>query len=727
MSPSPGVDTRSLRMVSTDSSANTPGEREAVGVDIIVPIYGAAEELGRCLESVFRHTALPPHRLLIVVDGPQDRDVEDQLLPYLEKARSEVEIFRNTKRLGFVKSVNRGMSASHRDVVLLNSDTEVSPGWVEQLQAVSSSAENVATVTPLSNNATICSIPEMIEENLLPLGLGVEEMAAVLRSVAPASRIPLPTGVGVCLYITRNALNAVGDFDEKRFGLGYGEENEFCIRADKAGFQHLGDQSTFIFHVGHRSFGSDAARRERSALRSLRRIDPTYIPRVAEFIATDPIRETRQRLVAEIHRRQGGSPASDPLRVLHVVHGWPPFDHGGTEQYAWQLARHQTERHQVAAFCRVADSNRTSGHPLAYLDHGIRVRLIVNNFDSRSPVSRNALKDRRMERELVRFLDQTSPDLVHVHHLAGLGASLMEVIAKRRIPIVYQIQDWWIMCARANLWRSDDTFCTGPSPARCAACLPLTGIRPRSLLNRGLHLVRSRFLARQMSLASAYVMGSRAVLSSYQDLGCMNPAAPVHLLDYGVQVPEGNRERRLERPAGGSPITFGYVGALMPHKGAHVAVEAFRGIDPTAACLEIWGNPDARPDFVSRLSDYASIEFRGRFSEEQKPEVYASMDVLIVPSLGLESFGIVAREAMAAGVPILASRRGALEELEIDAICGATFTAGDIAELRAWIDKIAHDPSILNEWRRALPDPTSVEAHAKSISAVYQQLLGRSP
>ena len=234
------------------------------GIDVVVPVYRAAEALDRCLATLLRHTTLPPHRLIVVVDGPQPEDVEEILTRRLEDRSDDIRLIRLPARSGFVAAVNRGMSDSSRDVVLLNSDTEVTADWLDKLQSAAYSAPDIATVTPLSNSATICSLPEFLEDNFLPAGISTNTMGAIVEQVTQRERPRLPTGVGVCLYIRRATLDTVGLFDEARFGIGYGEENEFCIRASAAGFEHIADDATFIFHRGQQSFGADAARTART-------------------------------------------------------------------------------------------------------------------------------------------------------------------------------------------------------------------------------------------------------------------------------------------------------------------------------------------------------------------------------------------------------------------------------------------------------------------------------
>jgi glycosyltransferase involved in cell wall biosynthesis len=163
----------------------------------------------------------------------------------------------------------------------------------------------------------------------------------------------------------------------------------------------------------------------------------------------------------------------------------------------------------------------------------------------------------------------------------------------------------------------------------------------------------------------------------------------------------------------------------MPHKGVHVAVEAFRGIDPTRATFEVVGELGTLPLYAQELRALASaaVRFSGSVAEADKLNLLSSFDVLIVPSLGLESFGLAVREAMALGVPVLASRRGALTEAFEDGVSGAYFEPGNVAGLRAWVDRLCERPEIVAEWVRRLPAVKTMDAHAEEIEAVYAQVM----
>ena len=659
-------------------------------VDIIVPVYGAGEDLARCVESLVAETDLDTHGLLLVLDGPQDEAVES-VVRTVPAAR----VLRNESRRGFVESVNRGMAASARDVVLLNSDTVVTPRWLEKMLAAGESAPRIGTVTPLSNHATLCSVPRAFEENLLPAGFDARSFAALVERVSARTYPLIPTAVGVCMFIRRALLDEIGLFDAEHFGLGYGEENDFCMRASARGWTHLADDATFIQHAGHRSFRAERAALQRKARRTLARLHPGYMPAIARFMAEDSLAPVRARIV-EALRRKPVPRSPDLPRVVHVLHGWPPFAVAGTELYTRWLVQRQLEWRAVSVYARIDDPARGQGEAVELEDGGARVRLVTNRFVQRNPLARNAIADAAFERDFAKFLREERPSLVHIHHLAGHSFSLAGVARAFGVPIVQQLHDWWGLCARVNLLDDRGRRCSGPGIEKCARCAPLTSIPAAPLWNRALHLARRIAARRSLGAADAYVMGSEAIRADYAREGFLPADKPAFVREYGVAI----TPRTAPRPPASRPIRFGFIGSALPHKGLQVAREAFRGVDPALATLQVWGSA-GEP-----------------FAEEAKESVFASMDVLLVPSIGLESFGLVAREAMASGVPVIATDDGALSELEAE-----HFPSGDANALRAIVLRVANDPALVDAWSKRIVPPKSVEQHAEEIEQIYASVL----
>ena len=134
--------------------------------DVIIPIYNALDYVKKCIDSVRKNTDLKENRLILIDDKSPDTKVKE----YLNQLKAEISseniiILYNEENLGFVGTVNKGMQYSNSDVLLLNSDTEVSENWLERMKKCAYSEKNVATVTALSNNATLASVPVGLQAN----------------------------------------------------------------------------------------------------------------------------------------------------------------------------------------------------------------------------------------------------------------------------------------------------------------------------------------------------------------------------------------------------------------------------------------------------------------------------------------------------------------------------------------------------------------------------------
>jgi GT2 family glycosyltransferase len=274
---------------------------------VVIPIHDAPEVLERCVESVLRHT--PGTASILAIDDASSDPAVSEVLERASEIRSNLDIRRNHRQLGYIKTVNVGLSESRpQGAILLNSDTVVASGWYERLVAAGESSPSVATVTPVSNCAGPFSVPWSGHCASLPVGISVDEFAALVERVSPGSRPRAPTGHGFCMYVRWEAIEVVGLFDDERFGRGYGEENDFCVRASRAGFIHLVEDSTFVYHEGGSSFGRwlKPLRKWLAYIR-LCRLHPEYQGQVAEFLEHDPLAELRRRVLSELEQR--GLPA----------------------------------------------------------------------------------------------------------------------------------------------------------------------------------------------------------------------------------------------------------------------------------------------------------------------------------------------------------------------------------------------------------------------------------
>ncbi len=267
--------------------------------DVIVPIHNAPEQLADCLRSLHAHTH-PAVKVLLLDDASSDPAITPLIQHWLERAGDGWSSRKWTENIGFVGTVNRGMEMTRGDVVLLNSDTRVTPGWLDGLHRCLASDARIATATPWTNNGEIASLPAWCQPNPIPPDLAA--VAACLATAGTPEYPELPTAVGFCMAISRAAIDALGRFDQQLFGLGYGEENDFSMRARKAGWRNVLCDDVYVAHVGGCSFLPRGMRPDDTAMQKLLSRHPDYLQLVQEFIRSDPLAARRDELIDALGR-----------------------------------------------------------------------------------------------------------------------------------------------------------------------------------------------------------------------------------------------------------------------------------------------------------------------------------------------------------------------------------------------------------------------------------------
>lgn len=265
-------------------------------VDVVIPVHGGRGLTLAAIDSVLTAPTRVAHDVVVVDDASPDPLLSRDLQRLAEAGL--ITLLRNERNSGFVMSVNRGIALHpDRDVVLLNSDTRVFGDWLDRLVAALSATPRAGTVTPLSNAATIVSYPVTLRDNSQPLEIGYADLDALCARLAlPA--VEVPTAVGFCMAIKRRCLEDVGLFDVVRFGRGYGEENDFCMRAGVAGWRHLAAPNLFVWHRGGASFGEGRNALIEAAQATIEELHPGYRERIHAFIRQDSLQPARASIDA---------------------------------------------------------------------------------------------------------------------------------------------------------------------------------------------------------------------------------------------------------------------------------------------------------------------------------------------------------------------------------------------------------------------------------------------
>ena len=267
-------------------------------IAVILPVYNHPECLMRCVNSVLKNSDMD-YTLYLIDDASTDPEIS-RCLSGLGR-HPDVEVSVNRENLGFPKTVNSVLRRiAGRHVVLLNSDTEVPPGWLSRLIAPFYRFDRVRTATPFSNSATLCSFPAFMEDSPPLWNLSVDILDAAFAKIAFDRPLALPVGNGFCLAIHRDLLQEAGCLPEL-YGRGYGEENDLCATAAEHGWINTLVPNLFVRH-NHSSSFSPEERLElcRSHERILYQRHPGLPQRLEQFCREDPYQGYRLRAMLNL-------------------------------------------------------------------------------------------------------------------------------------------------------------------------------------------------------------------------------------------------------------------------------------------------------------------------------------------------------------------------------------------------------------------------------------------
>jgi len=415
------------------------------------------------------------------------------------------------------------------------------------------------------------------------------------------------------------------------------------------------------------------------------------------------------------------------VKVLLVVHQYPPFRIGGTEIYTRMLAHELARRgHDVVLYFR-ADFNR---RPFAAHDetvngiHARRVSAPLVGWRSFPLVEfYRTFLNPTIERDFAAFLAREQPDVVHFQHVMALSARLIPIARRMGFPVVLTLHDYWFLCSNSQLIWPDAQVCRGKALGlNCARCAlarvrsPL--VQPLRPVVAPILQLRDALVRRAALEADRLIAPSRFLIQQYIKAGF--PAERFVYLENGIDVERIQRYPR--RPSADNRMRFTYLGSLAWQKGVHVLVEAFQTIPAEKAVLRVYGDPKVFPDYAARLhqaADPTNTFFEDMVPNEEAGRVLAETDVVVVPSLWYENSPVVIQEAFAAGVPVVASRIGALVEKVRHGVYGVLCAPGEVqAWHRSLLTIIEHVEQVEN-FRANLLEPITIQRHVDFLEEVY--------
>jgi GT2 family glycosyltransferase/glycosyltransferase involved in cell wall biosynthesis len=694
------VDPRTL--VDAEASPVTPEPHFVI--DVVIPVYNAPDDVRCCVASVLAHLR-PDVRVVVIDDASPDPRIAPLFAELAQRNHPQVVLLRNDENRGFTGTANRGMQLSRADVVLLNSDTIVSAGWLEAIMHCAATDPRIGSITPLSNNAEICSFPRFCENNRWPEGADPGPTNASIAAAAVPVYPDLPTGVGFCLYLRRGLLDEIGYFDAEAFGAGYGEENDLCLRAAKAGWRNVLADNAFVVHTGERSFAGRKAEVAQRNMATLLDRHPHYMDMVREFIAADPLRAIRE--LALMRMDIDAAPARG---VLHIVH----HHGGGTESHVRAL---------------VEGSRGMQPHWRHCIAIAVEDRWQIEVYGAGAKVREFELVRDEAE-SWASFVGGIAASLgvtlIHVHNISGCRNGILEALSQVGIPVGYTIHDLNSACPTITMLHEGAMFCGGVTDAAaCARCLE------RQAEFEHIDIVQWRERHRGLVTGASFRLAPSKWAATMTERYFAN--APVEVVPHGVIDEDRGRSAGarsvLLLPADDVP-TVAVLGAIGPDKGARRLerlVELARRRRANVRFVLI-----GYLDFQHGpwQSDDAVFSVHGHYATRDLPDLLAHyrVELVLYPSAGPETFSFTLTEAWKEGRPVLVPPIGALAERVDGSGAGWVMSEAEWRDEARMLDRIeailaARDAlGRASHAARAMPR-VSVQAMAQRTLARYEEAI----
>jgi glycosyltransferase involved in cell wall biosynthesis len=447
------------------------------------------------------------------------------------------------------------------------------------------------------------------------------------------------------------------------------------------------------------------------------------------------------------------------LKILFITNGFPPIRWAGTETYTAGIAEEMARRgHAVEVMC-IGDWDTGEKYwngVTKDFQNGISVRRINLNWAKSPDPFRYLYHNPVVAQYLENFLREEKFDLVHVTSCETLSASVLLVVKNVGLPLVLSLTDFWMLCPRINLLRTDGSNCNGQTtPDECLACMLMNSnlyrnakeIFPEKILvpvfshfsryplfssKHGLRgwvgdmAERKSLLKHALSLPDCRITASNFVRNVFLSNGV---TAPIDVQPYGHDLGwlnsyTGKSESDLLR--------LGYIGQIIGAKGVHVILQALALLPysyMSRLSVIIYGNMDHTPSYGQQIKDLASaipnVTFGGTYQHTDSARIYSDIDVLLVPSLWFD-FPLIIYEAFATQTPVVATNIGGMAEAVSSDINGLLFARGSADDLALKIRRFLDEPELLKQLRKGIPTVRTIQDEVNTLESKYLELVSQN-
>ena len=626
---------------------------------VIMPVYKGHDETLAAIHAVLTARQRTRFALLVIDDGSPDAALSAALQALA--ARGLFLHARHATNLGFVATVNEGLRRfAGTDAILLNTDTTVFGDWLDRLVAHARRDPGIATVTPFSNNATIASYPLRNVDNAIQVETDAAGLDRLAASCNAGRASDIPVGVGFCLFVSARSRDIVGLLDEQTFGRGYGDENDFCIRASRAGLRNVLAEDVFVYHVGEVSFGVPQAKRRVRGQAELVAKHPHYPDLIRQHVDADATEPGRVRL--DLKRLALASHGAE----VHVFHALA----GGIAVHVEHEAAKAKASGRAAILIRVGvesawDLEIASASPRAPYCPNLRPLSIAKY--------RETLRD---------FLHWLAPSLLRVHSFAGLSwqatQALFALVRDSGVPYQVTLHDYAAFCHRNNLVQPNGRYCGLAPVETCRACIGFDRAYPEAVDP-----------AERRDAYAAFLAGAARVIAPSEDVKARFARQGVRYAIDVVPHEDGAMIAPIHAPPQ-SPAIFKIVtiGAIGTHKGSRVIAGLARDARARDLPLEysIVGYSDIGGEMAA-----AGVGETGRYASADEAFAHlvaAEPSAILLPSIWPETYCYTLSMALAFGCPPIVFDIGAQADRVRAAGVGLVLPCELIHDISAFNDRI---------------------------------------
>ena len=427
------------------------------------------------------------------------------------------------------------------------------------------------------------------------------------------------------------------------------------------------------------------------------------------------------------------------MHILKIIHGYPPQYNAGSEVYSQSICTELSKYHRLSVFTREENPYTPC---FSIREEKINENLtlyLINN-----PQGKDGYRHQQMDDVFSSLIKKLQPNIAHIGHLNHLSTGLVDVLEQFKIPIIYTLHDFWLMCPRGqfltrSIGRAEGNFqlCTHQDDKKCDIdCYKVyfSGIKENEAndVEQWESWVHSRMeeIKRIVSKINLFIAPSKYLKDRFEEDFHISRDKIIYL-DYGFPTEYLVPTEKIKKD---EPYTFGYIGTHIPAKGVNLLIDAFKKIEKPAI-LKIFGRENGQSTKALQAMACSSknkIEFLGEYMNHNLVnDVFSKVDCIVVPSIWRENSPLVIHEAQACKIPVITADFGGMKEYVAHNVNGLLFKHRETDSLAEQLNFAISNPEKMKELgsvgylyseNGTIPN---IKEHCKQLEIIYQNIMSK--